>query len=177
MLLLRSHEPDYVLVANAKHVANQYTFDGTGNPQSRYVLQRCTHVDPCSGTAVMFTRDTNHHVSGWWKNPMYERCYHLSLSYRDVQTGQFAPHDHRLSEKWLKAFFGSDVRWVWCEPPTSRQGKATDTWHFRLFCDEGWQPHKPQGEVYSRELTEAGWLSFSDRQAQLEMEQQRIVSP
>lgn len=34
----------------------------------------------------------------------------------------------------------------------------------------GWCPIKPRGEVYSRELTEAGYKSFSDVQAELERE-------
>ncbi|NLX57306.1 MAG: hypothetical protein GXY58_19525 [Planctomycetaceae bacterium] len=33
--------------------------------------------------------------------------------------------------------------------------------------DERWQPNQPRGEVYSRELTEADWKSFSDVQADL----------
>jgi hypothetical protein len=32
----------------------------------------------------------------------------------------------------------------------------------RLFCDAGWQPIKPRGEVYSRHLTEKGWRTFSE---------------
>src|SRR5262249_14385874 len=44
----------------------------------------------------------------------------------------------------------------------TEHGRKLDVWHYRLFCDPGWQPIKPRGEVYSRELTEAGWKSYSD---------------
>jgi hypothetical protein len=34
--------------------------------------------------------------------------------------------------------------------------------HWRVFCDIIWQAIMPRGEVYSRELTERGWQSWSD---------------
>lgn len=30
---------------------------------------------------VIMTRDIGYHTSGWWKNPDYERCFHVSISY------------------------------------------------------------------------------------------------
>lgn len=30
---------------------------------------------------IIFTRDEGAHTCGWWKNPDYERCYHLSISF------------------------------------------------------------------------------------------------
>ena len=38
-------------------------------------------------------------------------------------------------------------------------------YHYRLFCDEGWQPLKPRGEVYTRDFIEKGWKSFSELHA------------
>jgi hypothetical protein len=35
-------------------------------------------------------------------------------------------------------------------------------WHYRLFADPSWAAIVPRGEVYSTELTEAGYLSFSE---------------
>jgi len=111
---------------------------------------------------VIFTRDTGHHSSGWWKNPDYERCYHLSLSFHDVETTQPASHQTALAERIARAFFGDNVSKLWIEPPYSDEGRTRDVYHYRLFCDQGWQPIVPRGEVYSRELTERGWKSWSD---------------
>ena len=40
--------------------------------------------------------------------------------------------------------------------------KRAEVYHYRLFCDEGWQPIMPRGEVYSTQFTELGWKSFSE---------------
>ncbi len=124
-------------------------------------LSRCTagHTD---GTTLIFTRDTGHHSAGWFKNPDYERCWHLSVSFRDPETGESRPFDHRESERWVKLFFRGNTNLLWCEPPYSPEGKLRGVHHYRLFCNEAWQPIKPRGEVYSREFTEKGWKSFSE---------------
>ncbi len=121
----------------------------------------CTtmHTD---GAVLMFTRDTGHHSSGWFKNPDYERCWHLSISFRDPETGEGRPFDHAEAERWVKMFFRGHTEKVWCEPPRYPEGKLFEVHHYRLFCDEAWQPIKPRGEVYSREFTEKGWKSFSE---------------
>lgn len=111
---------------------------------------------------VIFTRDVGHHTSGWWKNPDYERAYHLSLSFLDAETGEPADQQKQLGERIARAFFGDNVSKLWIEPPYSDEGHVRDVYHYRLFCDEGWQPIVPRGEVYSRELTERGWKSWSD---------------
>lgn len=126
------------------------------------VLARCQAYHRPTGTVLLFTRDEGHHTSGWWKNPDYERCEHLSLSFRDPTSGQPAPRDVKLTRDWLGEFFGKEARKLWCEPPYSPEGKALETWHYRLFCATNWTPIVPRGEVYGRELTEAGWLSCSD---------------
>lgn len=130
-------------------------------PGGQAYRDRCMamHTD---GTVLMFTRDTGHHSAGWFKNPDYERCWHLSISFRDPETGEPRPFDHAESERWTKMFFRGSTEKVWCEPPCTPEGKANGVYHYRLFCDEGWQPIKPRGEVYSRELTEKGWKSFSE---------------
>jgi hypothetical protein len=110
---------------------------------------------------LIFTRDSGHHSSGWWKNPDYERCFHLSVSFAYLDESP-APFDAERAMRWAKDLFREHVRWVWVEPPYSPEGKVRDVHHYRLFCDEGWQAIKPRGEVYSRELTEAGWKSFSE---------------
>lgn len=125
-------------------------------------MERCKGWHRPTGTGLIFTRDIGYHTSGWWKNPDYERCYHLSISFRDPETGELAPFDYQRGERWARKFFGHDIRWLWVEPPYSPEGKACGTHHYRLFCDAGWHPIKPRREVYSTEFTEIGWKSFSD---------------
>lgn len=131
-------------------------------PAARFYFDLCTSLHVPTSSVLIFTRDTGHHTSGWFKNPDYERCYHLSVSFRDALTGSFLPHNQDAAWKWVKLFFRNSYRLVWSEPPYSRHGKQTQCWHYRVFCDERWYPIKPRGEVYSRELTEAGWKSFSE---------------
>ena len=134
-------------------VAQSGVFDGLS--MSDPYLERCRWWLEGYGCIAILTRDTGYHPSGWWKNPDYERCYHLSVSF---------PGGMKRSclEKILKGLFGYDRRLLWCEPPYSEAGREADVWHYRLFCDPAWQPLKPRGEVYTREFTEAGWKSFSE---------------
>jgi hypothetical protein len=112
---------------------------------------------------LIFSRDVGHHTSGWFKNPDYERCEHLSICYRDRETGAFyGKQKWETSREWLRIFFGEARRFVWTEPPFTPEGKRDAVYHFRVFCGEGWVPLLPRGEVYSKELTEKGWKSFSE---------------
>lgn len=113
---------------------------------------------------IIFSRDTGHHTCGWWKNPDYERCYHLSLSFVDG-FGNEKPHNTKTANKVVKLLFGSNSKLVWCEPPYSKLGIKKEVWHYRLFCDVSWRAIKPRGEVYSKQFTEVGWKSFSEIQA------------
>jgi hypothetical protein len=110
---------------------------------------------------IIFTRDSGHHTCGWWKNPDYERCYHLSISFVD-KFGNRKPHKMKIAHKLVEMFFGFSKNLVWCEPPYSDVGVKNDVWHYRLFCDPNWQPIKPRKEVYSTNFTEVGWKSFSE---------------
>lgn len=105
--------------------------------------------------SLIFTRDIGHHTSGWWKNPDYERCYHLSISFPGGK-------NKNALEKILDGLFGEDKKKLWIEPPYSKEGKSMEVWHYRLFCDQYWQPIIPRGEVYSKEFTELGWKSYSE---------------
>jgi len=75
----------------------------------------------------------------------------------------------RLSELNKGAKFCDDRRLLWIEPPYSPEGRRSDVHHYRLFCDEHWQPIKPRGEVYSTDFTEKGWKSFSELHANDEL--------
>jgi hypothetical protein len=151
------------LSAYAKMRAQRGIFDGT--KRTAWLVDYCRHrfkVYPDTHAVLVYTRDTGHHSSGWWKNPDYERCLHLSISFVGVPGDEPLPFDKKQAESIARFFFGDDVSKCWIEPPYSDIGKAQDVWHYRLFCDAGWQPIAPRKEVYSREFTEAGWKSFSD---------------
>lgn len=149
------------------------TWNGTG-PTPYFDM--CRQVSSELGLMLIYTRDTGYHSSGWWKNPDYERCFHLSLSFHDPQTKSPAPRDAKITEILIDKIFGRNKSLIWSEPPHSPNGKALDVWHYRLFCDPHWRAIKPRGEVYNTELTEAGWKSFSDVQAQLNAEKAMAIS-
>ena len=162
--LLKIAAPSSDLVAWAKLRASRMIFDGRDSPASRRYLLDCRHYHPATECLILYTRDTGHHPSGWWKNPDYERCYHLSISFVAYERGraQPLPFDTRTAGKWAEAFSGKETRNAWIEPPYSDEGKSQGVHHYRLFCDPAWQPIKPRGEVYSKDWTPADWKSFSD---------------
>ncbi len=141
-------------------------FDGTRTYKMQTYMQKCYRDDERTGTVLIFMREQGYHSSGWFKNPEYERCFHLSLSpgqgkIIDVVPNRLAESDWKTWQKWVSAFFGNDVKYVWTEGPQSNAGKARNVWHFRIMCDMHWQPIIPKGEVYSMEFTEHGWKSAS----------------
>jgi hypothetical protein len=152
------------LAISARMQAARMVLDGRDSPAAQRHIERCTHYHRPTETLLIFTRDAGHHSSGWWKNPDYERCLHLSVSFVGTEGGRvyLLPFDRRMAGKWAEAFFGTAARLCWIEPPYSRAGKVRGVHHYRLFCDPGWQPILPRGEVYSRAHTPAGWLSFSE---------------
>ncbi len=141
----------------------------TGTAADQLTIQRCRwahQYDPHLWCLLIFSRDAGMHTSGWWKNPDYERCLHLSISFgHGLASGAYvpAPQDHVRARGWCKAFFGDRCRLLWVEPPYSPQGKQRDVYHYRLFMAPDWrEPVLPRGEVYSRDFTAAGWKSWSD---------------
>lgn len=130
-------------------------FDGTAATQ--WLINYCRHEFDWLGSpaTMVLTRDAGYHTGGWWKNPDYERCWHLSCSFRDGFT-------RRRGDALARTFFLDDVRWTWLEGPHSKRGRETGVWHYRLFCDPFWRPLKPSGEVYSRFMP-ADWKSFSEQ--------------
>lgn len=148
------------------------TFDGRETPSAARYLGACRCLDARTGAVLIFTRDEGMHSSGWFKNPDYERCEHLSLSPRpsglvvpDGRGGwtesQGRELDRAMTARIVRAFFGEHLDKVWAESPKSPEGRARNVWHWRLFCDAHWQPILPRDEVYSREFTEVGWQSAS----------------
>lgn len=154
------------LVPFARRRAMRGFYDGSMSARNLSLMQVCTHrftqFRRERAVAIILTRDIGHQRNGWWKNPDYERCWHLSLSQRDPRTFQSVPKELPFFAELAEAFFGREARLTWLEGPYSPEGKQADVWHYRLFCNEAWEPILPRGEVYGREFTEAGWKSFSD---------------
>lgn len=163
---------DYMgrIAARMKITANRFPWNGLADDQGMTTMDLCRRQDKKTGSSLLFTLDFNHHNSGWWKNPDYERCYHLSIAslamlfdqYGSPFAEQIPELTKAVREQWAKAFFGDNTRLLWIEPPVSAHGKSVDSWHYRLFVSKEAVPLLPRGEVYSRELTEAGWKSWSE---------------
>lgn len=128
----------------------------------RAYIDRCRQVDYRNGIMLLFSRDVGHHSSGWWKNPDFERCWHLSVSFFDPQTLEPRQFDSKLAWQYARLIFGTYATWAWIEPPYSPEGRARGVHHYRVFADGLWRPMKPRREVYSKDFTEAGWKSFSE---------------
>lgn len=105
---------------------------------------------------VVYTKEDVYHTGGWCKNPEYERCWHLSVSFQGGEP------DKRVLKLILECIFGVNQRLLWVESPYSQVGKNLEVTHYRLFCDEHWKPIQPKGEVYNTHFTERGWKSFSE---------------
>ena len=143
------------------------TWDGRRDPLTDPYFRACVTDDSLSGTRLIFTRDIGHHTSGWFKNPDYERCYHLSLSSWDAPSGEPTNYlDRDMAMRWVEAIYSVDVRMAWREPAASPEGRERDVVHWRLFCDDHWQPIVPRGEVYSLDFTELGWKTYSQVRAE-----------
>lgn len=128
-----------------------------GTEETQWLVRYCRHIIEWGGSpaTVIFTADVGHHTCGWWKNPDYERCWHLSCSFAEGFTRQ-------RGDSLAKLLFEEFANLCWIEPPYSEHGKQIEVYHYRLFCDRGWNPIKPDGEVYSRRMPK-NWLSFSEQ--------------
>jgi hypothetical protein len=161
----RVHRSLDTLVVDAKLAAAKWLYDGRADAPTMARIQQCAwfYAVPFGPVCrVLYTRDVGHHSNGWWKNPDYERCLHLSMSFLDRETGAAMDFSVKRADPVAKAFWGDDRRMAWIEKPYSQEGKSAGVWHYRLFCDAGWQPFQPRAEVYSKEDTPADWKSFSE---------------
>jgi hypothetical protein len=138
-------------------------FTGVMDSWGAHYLESCKALHQPTGTLMIYTRDSGHHTSGWFKNPDYEYCLHLSLSFREPSDpDQPRDFDKALAAEWAELFFGENKRFIWAESPKSPEGIFLQVQHYRVFCDAHWQPFVPRGEVYSTEFTEKGWQSWSE---------------
>ena len=132
----------------------------------RHRLDTWGILDPDRPIRLMLSLDVGYHASGWFKNPGYEQCLHLSLSSvrRDLPVAEFSalgfrhvgmqveavPEDE--AREWSKALFGQWWTLAWYEPPASLFDpyRAPGVGHLRLYIDRATgQPFMPEGEVYS----------------------------
>lgn len=149
------------------------------DPSPSAMISRLSHIDWATGASLIFSFDVGHHTSGWWKNPDYEQCFHLSISsLTNLIDNGLVPSkyksydvlilDKSTREKWVELFFDDNLRLIWVEPPYSDYGKKGDTYHYRLFVSKEFIPILPRDEVYTKEFTDAGWKSWSDVHAKKE---------
>jgi hypothetical protein len=142
-------------------------FDGQNIDTAYFAKAKRVHAE--TGAMLLFTRDVGYHSSGWFKNPDYERCYQLSLSFWDLENEIARPFEQKLAQAWVQCIFGQLSRYVWEEsqPTESRKLVTAEVRHYRVFCDPAWNPIIPRGEVYTRDFIEIGWKSWSDKQYEL----------
>jgi len=152
MNVLSFNASDQCIFSRIRKAAEQGTFNGR---DMTVYFENCRWVVERYGCMVIYTRDIGHHTSGFLKNPDYERCYHLSLSFPGGR-------NRKAFNTIINNIFGHDKKWIWTEPPYSEKGKKAGVWHYRLFCNDHWKPIKPRGEVYSKKYTDRGWKSFSE---------------
>ena len=136
-------------------------FDGQHSNNNYFIGARRIHQP--TGTFLFFTRDIGYHSCGWFKNPDYERCYHLSISFWDMENEAPRPFERKLAQTWAKIFYGDWQRYIWVEGPHRKL--VSTPHHYRVMCNPAWQPIIPRGEVYSTEFTELGWKSWSEQHA------------
>ena len=177
--------PDRIIAQIRRAACYGVTTGRMQHPVEIDYVHRCSWFHWQSGTVIMFTHDTGHHSSGWMKNPDYERCRHLSLSFQVPWPGRAVdelgswerfkmmsgrlnpvPFDPALARAWVRAIFADDARYAWMEGPFTREAKRIGVTHWRVFCDRAWKPIVPRNEVYSKDFTEKGWLSWSDQNAE-----------
>jgi len=143
------HDPKAWLLAEGMRATARACrpYTGYGTPSDRLVIDRCKRGHRQSGSVLIFTRDEGMHSSGWWKNPDYEQCWHLSISFVDPETLELAPHDHAAAARWCELFFKHNRRLLWIEPPYSPTGVKHNVWHYRLFVDPTFTvPLLPRGD-------------------------------
>lgn len=158
------------IAAELHRRAKTWTYNGHATDAA---VRRITHRHGLQvewlAARVIFTRDAGMHTSGWIRNPDYERCYHLSIApmqpARDAGAKPLVDNWHDVEDLLVRAFFGDNARLTWRESAKSPDGIAREVAHWRLFCDPGWAPLMPRGEVYSKLNTPPDWESWSERHA------------
>lgn len=82
-------------------------------------FQECRFFIPRFNCTLIFTKETGYHSSGWWKNPDFERCYHLSISFKEGR-------NESILKKILISVFGNNLKNLLVEAPYSSEGKKNE---------------------------------------------------
>src|SRR6186713_1523931 len=115
-----------------RYNANLYPWNGKDQ-----IPEKCRWFFERYPATLVFTKEYGYHTGGWWKNPGYERCWHLSISFRGGS-------EKKALAQILENLFAPNQNLLWVESPVTKEGKSLDVWHYRLFCDENWFPIKPR---------------------------------
>lgn len=138
-------------------------FDGSDSALLKPYFNLSKQIHEPTGTSLIFTRDVGMYKSGFLKNPDYDNCHHLSISFWDFTKEQPVAqgYDFKTAEAWVRAFYGKHTRYVWEESASPESDIQVR--HYRVFVDPMWFPIIPRKEVYSKDFIEKGWKSWSDR--------------
>jgi hypothetical protein len=153
MKVIELFTPDKDMFSRIIKTAQSGIWDG-GEATAYY--ESCIWYSQKYECSIVFTKEEGYHSGGWWKNPDYERCYHLSISFRGGRS-------EKKTNTIIEGIFGPNKNLIWTESAYSKQGKEMEVWHYRLFCDPQWKAIQPRGEVYNTHFTERGWKSFSEK--------------
>lgn len=102
------------------------------------LIRNCTLDHFATRTRLIYTRDL--------AVEDFPRCWHLSMSPIPglVVIGDVALHllklDARMAELWVAAFFAQHASKVVVTEPESQVGRERAVKHWRLPCDERWEP-------------------------------------
>lgn len=137
---------DFHAVADAMHnAAGRGTYSGGCSVAELSYFKSCARRFGLF-TTLIFTHDEGNYRYQLVSDPAHDRCWHLSLACRNK----------RERDAWLRAFFGEHVEKLWAEPP---HVEGSGVWHWRVFCDESWQP---LARVNAADLRAAGIRPAAD---------------
>ena len=113
--------------------------DPMGNPY----FHSATRPHIPTGSLLLFTRDYGYYASREISSALYDRCYHLSISFKDFSKKPPLPADFNpaLASAWVQAFFEDWQSLVWTNDNNAqRNARIDEVHHYRVFCDHSWQP-------------------------------------
>ncbi len=110
MILFPPYTPIFLMVSEMRRRARHGLYSGTGTPENMKLIRHCTgeYILDETQCIMIFTRDEGMHSLGMFKNPDYERCFHLSLSFRSNLTGEPIAKDNVLTNLLVGGFFSSE---------------------------------------------------------------------
>ncbi len=156
--------------------ANKWVYDGKRTAENKRGMSTCSAHHEASNTSVVFARDSGHYSGGGgYKSQASDRCFHLALTFLDFENGIALPPDPKKTREWLNAFFPGQCHLLWAEAPVDlgavasfwrwclglKMGDAL-FWHFRLFCDENWQPLTNEPALMQRDMRARGFVRASE---------------